>query len=100
MRLAVDNGFAAKDEDRVVLDSVGRYRTAMAEFAAMNNLDVWYSRLEIESVIQEFSPQFKSKRVKQAEQQLAKARTKDSMAAFSKLTQAVNGNVRIVDSHP
>src|SRR5205085_4770175 len=64
---ARDNGFRAKDQDRIVLDTVGRYRTAMADFAAMKNLDVWYSRLEIESVLQEFSSQFKAKMVKRTE---------------------------------
>jgi Uncharacterized protein conserved in bacteria (DUF2252). len=48
---ARDNGYRAKDEERIVLDTVARYRTAMAEFAGMKNLDVWYSRLEIESVL-------------------------------------------------
>jgi len=66
----------------------------------MKNLDIWYSRLEIESVLQEFTSQFKAKRVKQAEKQITKARTRDSMAAFSKLTQSVNGRVRIVDQSP
>ena len=32
-----------------MLDTVGRYRTAMAAFAGMSDLEVWYSRLEIES---------------------------------------------------
>ena len=32
---ARDNGFRAKDQERIVLDTVGRYRTAMAEFAGM-----------------------------------------------------------------
>ena len=50
---ARDNGFRAKEQDRIVLDTVGRYRTAMAEFAAMKNLDVWYSHLDIESAVQE-----------------------------------------------
>ena len=83
-----------------MLDTVARYRTAMAEFAGMKNLDVWYSRLEIESVLEELAPQFKQKMVKRTEQALAKARTKDSMTAFSKLTQSVNGDVRIVDQSP
>ena len=39
-----------------MLDTVARYRTAMAEFAGMTNLDVWYSRLEIESVLEELAP--------------------------------------------
>ena len=41
------NGFGAREQDRIVLDTVGAYRTAMAEFAAMNSLDVWYSRPDI-----------------------------------------------------
>ena len=97
---ARDNGYRAKDEERIVLDTVGRYRTAMAEFAAMKNLEVWYSRLEIEGLIEELAPQFKQKMVERTEKALAKARTKDSMAAFSKLTQSVNGGVRIVDQSP
>jgi uncharacterized protein (DUF2252 family) len=97
---ARDDGFAAKDQERSVLETVGAYRSAMAQFAGMKNLDVWYARLEIESVLQEFTSQFKAKRVKQAEKQLAKARTRDSMAAFSRLTHSVNGRVRIVDQSP
>jgi uncharacterized protein (DUF2252 family) len=97
---ARDNGYRAKDEERIVLDTVARYRTAMAEFAGMSDLDVWYSRLEIESMIQELAPQFKEKIVQRAEKELAKARTKDSMTAFSKLTRSVDGEVRIVDQSP
>jgi uncharacterized protein (DUF2252 family) len=97
---ARDNGFRAKDQDRVVLDTVGRYRTAMAEFAGMKNLDVWYAHLDVESVLQDYGSQFKPKMVKRTEKQLAKARTKDSMTAFSKLTHVVDGQARIVDESP
>ena len=97
---ARDNGYSTKDEERIVLDTVARYRTAMAEFAGMKNLDIWYSHLEIESVLEELAPQFKQKQVKRTEKALAKARTKDSMTAFSKLTQSVNGDMRIVDQSP
>ena len=38
--------------------------------------------------------------VKRTEKALAKARTKDSMSAFSKLTQSVDGEARIVDEPP
>src|SRR4051794_6123425 len=87
---ARDNGFRAKEQDRIVLDTVGAYRTAMAEFAAMNNLDVWYSHLDIESVLEDYGSQFKPPSVKRTRRTLAKARTKDSMAAFSKLTRVVD----------
>jgi glutamyl-tRNA reductase len=75
-------------------------RSSHAIFEPMSDLDVWYSRLEIESLVQELAPQFKQRMVQRTEKALAKARTKDSMAAFSKLTQSVNGEVRIVDQSP
>jgi uncharacterized protein (DUF2252 family) len=97
---ARDNGFRVKDQARIVLETVNQYRTAMADFAGMENLQVWYSHLEIESVLREYASQFKQKMVKRTEKTLAKARTKDSMAAFSKLTHVVDGKVRIVDQSP
>jgi len=97
---ARDNGFRTKGQERIVLDTVGRYRTAMAEFAGMKNLDVWYSHLDIESVLKDYGSQYEPKLVKRADKQLAKARTKDSMTAFSKLCQDVDGKARIVDESP
>jgi uncharacterized protein (DUF2252 family) len=97
---ARDNGFRAKQQERIVLDTVGRYRTAMADFAGMKDLDVWYSNLDIESVLKNYASQFKPKAVKRAQKGLAKARTKDSMTAFSKLTHVVDGKARIVDQSP
>ena len=97
---ARDNGFGAKEQNRVVLDTVGRYRTAMAQFAGMKNLEVWYARLDIQSVVKDFAAQFSPKAVKRTEKTLAKARTKDSMTAFSKLTRIVDGTARIVDESP
>ena len=97
---ARDNGYRPKDQERIVLATVARYRTAMAEFAGMKNLDVWYSRLEIESALEELAPQYKQRMVKRTEKAIAKARTKDSMTAFSKLTESVNGDIRIVDQSP
>ena len=97
---ARDNGFTAKEQDRIVLDTVRSYRSALGQFAGMNNLEVWYSHLDIESVIGQFAGQFKPKVVKRTEKQLAKARTRDSMSAFSKLTHVVDGRVEIVDESP
>jgi uncharacterized protein (DUF2252 family) len=94
------NGFRVKEQERIVLETVGRYRTAMADFAGMKNLEVWYSHLDIQTVVQEYGPQFKPKMVKRTEKTLAKARTKDSMTAFSKLTEVVDGKARIVDQSP
>ena len=97
---ARDNGFGAKDQERIVRDTVARYRTAMASFAAMKNLDVWYAHLDAENALKEFGSQFKPKVVKRTKKALAKARTKDSMTAFSKLTKVVGGQARIIDQPP
>jgi uncharacterized protein (DUF2252 family) len=97
---AQNNDYAGKDQDQIVLDTVASYRDAMAGFAAMKNLDVWYAYLDIQTVLQELGSQFKPKQVKRTEKTLAKARTKDSMAAFSKLTQMVDGEARIVAEPP
>jgi len=97
---ARDNNFAAKDQEKIVLDTVGQYRTAMASFAGMSNLDVWYAHLDVEAALRDFGPQFKAKAVKRTEKQLAKARTRDSMSAFSKLAKVVDGKARIVADPP
>jgi len=97
---ARDNGYRAKEQERIVLDTVGEYRTAMADFAGMKNLDVWYAHLDTEKALAEFGSQFKPKEVKRTKKSLAKARTKDSMAAFSKLTEVVDGQPRIIDQSP
>jgi len=94
------NGFPVKDQEQVVLDTVEEYRTAMAGFAAMRNLDVWYAHLDLEATIAKLGSQFNPKMVRRTEKTLAKARTRDSMSAFSKLTREVDGEAQIVADPP
>ncbi len=102
---ARDNGYTPKQQDEIVLTTVGEYRTAMRNFAAMKNLDVWYSHLDIDAAIQDVAAQIKrtkavERQLARTEKNIAKARTKDSMFAFAKLTEVVDGTVRIVDQAP
>jgi uncharacterized protein (DUF2252 family) len=97
---ARDNEFAVKDQDRVVLDTVGAYRKSMREFAGMKNLEVWYASLEVEPVLRQYQSQFRPEQVKRTERALAKAQTRDSMSAFSKIAQRVDGRAEIVDQSP
>jgi uncharacterized protein (DUF2252 family) len=92
---AQHNGFALKRQDEVVLDTVEAYRTAMVSFAAMKNLEVWYAHLDAELALKQLGPQLQAKNVKRTNKSLAKARTRDSMSAFSKLTHRVDGEARI-----
>jgi uncharacterized protein (DUF2252 family) len=97
---ARDNGFPVKDQDLIVLDTVAKYRTAMACFATMTNLDVWYARMDVDDAAKELASQLTPKMVKRTGKTLAKARTRDSMSAFSKLTRVVDGERRIVADPP
>jgi uncharacterized protein (DUF2252 family) len=97
---ARDNEFSVKEQERIVLETVAQYRTAMREFAGMNNLAVWYAHLDIESFVAQYSAQLRAKTVKRGERQIAKARTRDSMSALRKLTYQVNGRSEIVDQSP
>ena len=96
MIAARENGCSAKHQDRAVLATVASYRTAMRGFAADGDLAVWYAHLDVEKAVEDLRP----KKVKQAEKELAKARTHDSMSAFTKLTHVVDGEIRIVDQSP
>ncbi len=97
---ARNNEYSVKEQDQIVLDTVEEYRTAMAGFAAMKDLDVWYAHLDVDKTLAEFGSQLKPKIVKRGEKTIAKARTKDSMTAFSKLTREVDGEARIVAEPP
>jgi uncharacterized protein (DUF2252 family) len=97
---ARDNGFAAKDQQRIVLETVGQYRQAIRNFAGMPNLEVWYAHLDVDAALAEYTPLLKPGMVKRTEKNLAKARTKDSMSSLSKLCERVNGRVEIVDESP
>ena len=95
-----ENLYPRKERERIVRATVGQYRQAMREFAAMPNLAVWYARLDIETTLQNYRSQFRAKAVRGAEANLAKARTRDSMRAFSKLTRMVDGEPRIISDPP
>jgi uncharacterized protein (DUF2252 family) len=97
---ARDNGFEPRQQEQVVLQTVAQYRSAMREFAAMGNLAVWYAHLDTDTVMAKYSAQFQRRIVKRTEKTLAKARTRDSMSALSKLTERVDGRLQIVDQSP
>ena len=84
----------------MITASVGEYRTAMREFASMRNLDVWYSRLQIREGLPQLHALLSKKGLKEAERLVEKARTKDSLQAFDKLTHVVDGEPRIVSDPP
>jgi uncharacterized protein (DUF2252 family) len=76
------------------------YRESIAAFGAMGTLEVWYSRVDVEEYAREVSSQVSRKALERFERNLAKARSKDSLSAFAKLTRIVDGEPRFVSNPP
>ena len=95
-----DSSFAEEERRTAVLSGVREYRTAMRSFAAMSNLEVWYAHLDMDEIANEIRGQVDPKRAKLLDKALAKTRTRDSLQVFTKLTQEVDGEPRIVSQPP
>ena len=97
---ARSNGFTIAEQERVVLDTVAEYRSRMAEFAGMRNLEVWYTRFEIEKLMPRMRAQIGGKMRKRLDKVVDKAFRRDNVQAFSKLSRDVDGERRIVSDPP
>jgi uncharacterized protein (DUF2252 family) len=95
-----DRGFSSKQRKQANLAVARSYREAMRDFARMRALDLWYARLDVEDVARQWSSQASSKQVKRFDRNLAKARSKDSMRAFDRLTRLEDGEPRIISDPP
>jgi uncharacterized protein (DUF2252 family) len=94
------NGYAAKQRARINRKVGQAYREAMHGFAAMRNLDVWYASLDLEEIERNVREIASAKQLKRFEANVAKARTKDSVKAFDKLVEMVDGVPRIIADPP
>ncbi len=106
-RLAASFEIAGRDRDftptetrDAVLSAVRSYREAMRELAKMRNLDVWYARLDIESLLAEIAKVADKKQMKAAHKNVAKAGKKNSLKAFDRLVRDVDGEPRIISDPP
>ncbi len=95
-----DRGFGAKQRRSINRTAARAYREAMWDFAAMGNLDLWYARIEVDELLEQVDGMATAKQVRRVERNIAKARSKDSLKAFGKLTEVVNGDRRIASDPP
>ncbi len=72
----------------------------MRGHAAERNLDLWYSRVHVEEILAEAAELGTREQLKRAEKNVAKARSKDSLRALGKLTESVDGELRIRNNPP
>ncbi len=117
---ARNNGFSKADAREATQASVTAYREAMAEFAKMPTMDIWYAHLDeddlmatIRSTVAKTKKEVKGKgkkdegvdklaklAEKRAEKTAAKAHTRDSLSALSKLCELAGGQYQIVSQPP
>jgi uncharacterized protein (DUF2252 family) len=107
-----NNGFGKADTKAATLEAAKAYREAMAGFAQMGTMAIWYARLDEDELMrgvrsagaEATTTKKEKKAAKQAEKSLrkgaAKARTRDSLQALSKLGELVEGQYRIVSQPP
>jgi uncharacterized protein (DUF2252 family) len=95
-----DRGFDKAIRRSVVMTMTHEYRAAMARFAKMRNIDVWYARLDVAEILKQLESAPSSKQLERFQAATAKVHTKDSMRALSKLCRTVDGELRIVGDPP
>ena len=122
-----NNGFAKADTREATLASVRAYREAMASFAQMPTMDIWYARLDEDELMTgvraaaagaaKAGKKGKKERktgkkgageeeklakaaLARAEKNRAKAHTRDSLQALSKLGEMTDGSYRIISQPP
>ena len=97
---ARERGIGVRERRGIVAAATRRYREAMRAFAGMRNLEVWYSRVEVETALAEIGHRLDREVLKRTRRNTAKARRKDSMRAFAKLTRVVDGEPRLISDPP
>jgi uncharacterized protein (DUF2252 family) len=94
-----DLGFKERDRRTAVSAVAAEYREEMRRLASMRTLDVWYQRLDI-SALEQYRSRVKRQAAKNYDKNLAKAESKNSLRAFAKLTESVDGELRIISDPP
>ena len=95
-----ENGYSGRERAEIVRSTVRSYREQMRRFARMRNLDVWYAKADADLLQSLASGELEKRGRKRLSAALAKARTRDSLQAFEKLTELVEGERRISFTPP
>jgi uncharacterized protein (DUF2252 family) len=101
-----DRGFSAADRRDIVTAAVREYRIGMRTAADHGSLDVWYSHMETRQMLEWVEAEARDeglaeREVRGIDRHVAKARTRDRMRAFSRLTERDgHGRLRFVSDPP
>ncbi|WP_327418191.1 DUF2252 domain-containing protein [Streptomyces sp. NBC_01233] len=94
------NGFDDDERAGIVSAAVRSYREAMRGFAGMGNLDVWYAKIDADRLEALTTDQLDKGGRKKLARAMAKARTRDTLQVFDKLTELVDDRPRIAADPP
>ena len=95
-----DRGFTEAQRREIVLAGAAEYRLRMRQAAEMGNLELWYTHVQVDRLFEQMKADLGRKHLAKAKANVAKARTRDSMQAFSKLTHELDGERRITSDPP
>jgi len=98
-------GFTAEERDAINRGVVRGYRERMRRAAESGVLEAWYDRLDADQISEWLRTEREAhhvgeKQVRRTEAAFAKAQTRDSLKAFSKLVRVVDGEMRIAADPP
>lgn len=94
-----ENGLKRRQRQAAVTTVGCSYRDSMRAFASLRNLEVWYSRLDVEQAMAEVEAEGPES-VARLRKGVAKAQEKDSLRALAKLTETVDGELRFRSEPP
>ncbi len=95
-----EDGFGPRDRRRCLLDVGRAYREAMIEFARQRHLEVWYAHLDAARAMETYQRLLDRKLVERKRKAIVKARRRDSLRAFDRLTHLVDGERRFRSRPP
>jgi uncharacterized protein (DUF2252 family) len=92
-------GFGAAHREEITKSCGMAYRNSMNAFAGQSTLEVWYAKMGEQAMLG-LADQLTSRARKRTSKELAKARTRDSHKALTKLTAVVEGKRQITSDPP
>jgi len=92
-----DQGLSDDDCRTAVLECTRAYRERLREYSRMSPLEVWYSRLDVETII-EMAPDAEAR--KRREELAEKAHERIVEHLFPKIVSQIGGRYRFVDQPP
>lgn len=87
-------------QERAAIAAVRTYREAMAKFAQMPSLDVWYAHLDVEGALQDLSGVLSDEAARHTEGLLERARSRHARRAYEKLVIATDEGPQIRSDPP